>query len=125
MAVQKQDGLHTEIGESAADLRNMEGRFAAWDANGKLVLCGAGGRIAGVISQGREIGKHTSLNTKGNPILRVVAGAAIAINARVCSDAAGKAVAGLTNSFGYVKKAVSGADVTAEVIPEFYDADGA
>lgn len=125
MAVQKQDGLFTGQGVSAVDLRGKEDYFCATDANGAIVLAGNGGRIAGVISQGREIGKHTSFNTKGNPILRVIAGAAIAINARVQSDANGAAIAGLNNSFGWARKAVSGAGVIVEVVPEFYDADGA
>ena len=125
MAVQKQDGLHTDVGESAVDLRGKENLFAADNNDGKLVVAGAGARIRGVISEGKPAGKHTSINTPGNPILRVIAGAAIAKDQRVNSDAQGRAVPGLNNSFGYARKAVSGEGVMAEIVPQFYDADGA
>lgn len=125
MAKQKQDGLHTDVALSGADLRGKEMLFAKRDGTGKLVLCGAGDRADGVISEGRNIGAHTSINTDGNPILRVIAGAALAQNARVQSNAASQAVPGLNNSFGRVRKAVSGIGVTAEIIPDRYDADGA
>ena len=125
MAVQKQDGLHTDVAESAVDLTGKEDFFCSRDANGRLVLTGAAGRIDGVISEGRPVGKHTSFNTAGNPILRVVAGAAIARNARVASDAQGRAVTGLGNSFGRARKPVAAAGEIVEIIPEFYDADGA
>ena len=125
MAVQKQDGLHTDVGRSGADLTGKENLFAMDDNNGDLVVATAGARIRGVISEGKPQGKHTSINTKGNPILRVIAGAAIAKDQRVASDAQGRAVPGLNNSFGYARKAVSGAGVMAEIIPEFFDADGA
>lgn len=125
MAVQKQDGLHTDTAVGAVDLTGKEEYFCSRDANGELVITGAAGRIDGVISEGKIAGKHSSFNTPGNPILRVIAGAAIAQNARVCSDATGRAVTGLTNSFGRARKAVSAAGVIAEIIPEYYDADGA
>ena len=125
MAVQKQDGLHTDSGRSGVDLRGKENRFAAHDNNGDLVVAGAGARIQGVISEGKPLGKHSSINTKGNPILRVLAGAAIAKDQRVNSDAEGRAVPGLNNSYGYARKAVSGANVMAEIVPELFDADGA
>lgn len=125
MAVQKQDGLHTDVGASAVDLTGQENRFCSRDANGQIVVTGNGAYAAGVISEGKPQGKHTSFNTDGNPILRVIAGGAIAQNARVQSDAQGRAVAGLSNSFGRARKAVSGAGVMAEIIPDRFDADGA
>ena len=69
MTVQKQDGLHTDVGESAVDLRGKEDCFCALDATGKVVLAGNGTKISGVISEGRDAGQHTSFNTDGNPIL--------------------------------------------------------
>lgn len=100
MAVQKQDGLFTQTGESASDLRGKEFYFAARDANGKFALAGDGGAIVGVISEGRDTGYHTSVNTKGNPILKVIAGSAITRGDAVQSDASGKAKTGSTNSIG-------------------------
>lgn len=117
MAVQKQDGLHTDVGESAADLRGKETFFCKRDGTGKIVLCGAAEFADGVISEGRNVGYHTSFNTDGNPILRVTAGAPIAQNAYVSSDADGKAVTGTINVFGRARKAVLAAGSIAEIIP--------
>lgn len=125
MAVQKQDGLHTDVAESAVDLKGKEMLAVTRGNDGKVNLSGAGAYVDGIISEGKPAGKHTSFNTDGNPILRWIAGGAIAQNARVCSDAQGRCVAGLTNSFGRARKAVSGAGVVAEIIPDRFDADGA
>lgn len=100
MAVQKTDGLFTLTGESASDLTGKEFYFAARDANGKFTLAGDGGAIVGVISEGRATGYHTSVNTGGNPILKAIAGSAIARGDAVQSDANGKAKTGSTNSIG-------------------------
>lgn len=115
MTVQKQDGLHTDVGESGEDLRGKEDYLCKRHTDGTVRLAGAGDVIAGVISQGRETGYHTSYNTPGNPILRVIAGEAIAVAAEVCAGAGGKLVAGSTNPIGKTRKAVSAANVIAEV----------
>lgn len=126
MAVAKQDGLHTDVAASAVDLRGKEDRFCALDANGKVTLAGNGTKISGIISEGKNVGKHTSFNTDGNPILRVIAGGAINPGARVQSDANGAAVAGLNNSFGrYRGTAACVAGQVISIIPERFDADGA
>lgn len=117
MAVQKQDGLHTDVAKGAVDLRGKEMLFCRRNNNGELVLCGAGEYADGVISEGKPAGYHTSFNTDGNPILRVIGGAALAQNALVSSDAQGRAVVGTANVFGRVRKATSGAGVVAEIIP--------
>ena len=106
MAVQKVDGLFTQTGESASDLRDKEFYFATRDANGKFALAGDGGSVVGVISEGRNTGYYTSVNTKGNPILKAIAGATIARGDSVQSDANGKAKTGSTNPVG---TAISGA----------------
>lgn len=125
MAVQKQDGLFTDVAKSAVDLTDKEQLFISVAADGTGNLTAAGARIDGVISRGMPAGKHTSFNTPGNPILRVMAGAAIAAKQRVCSDAQGRAVPGLTNSFGYAREAADAAGVIIAIVPQFYDADGA
>lgn len=117
MAVQKQDGLHTDVALSGADLRGKEMLFAKRDANNALVLAGAGDHISGVISEGKNVGFHTTINLHGNPILRVIAGAALAADQEVCSDAQGRAVPGQQGIWGRARKAVSGAGVTAEIEP--------
>jgi hypothetical protein len=103
MAVQKQDGLHTDVGESSESLVGKEFYFCTRNANGTISLCGDGGAIAGVISEGRIAGKHTSFNTRGNPILKVIAGSNIARGAAVQSDNDGKASAGSTKPFGIAR----------------------
>lgn len=117
MARQKQDGLHTDVGESHVDLRGKEDHFCTRRADGKIEITGAAGYADGVISEGRPAGKHTSFNTPGNPILRVKAGAALARGALVVSDATGRAVAGTTNVFGKVRNPVGAADEIVEIIP--------
>ena len=100
MAYQKVDGLFTLSGESASDLSGKEFYFAKRDANGKFDLCGDGGASVGVISEGKAAGYHTSVNTKGNPVLKVIAGSTITIGDSVQSDANGKAKTGSTNAMG-------------------------
>lgn len=105
MAVQKQDGLHTDVMESATDLTGKEDLFVTRNSEGKAELCGEGEVIAGVISEGRAAGYHTSYNTKGNPILRVTAGEALAVGTEVQSNSAGQAMAGSTNPIGKTRSA--------------------
>jgi hypothetical protein len=125
MTVQKQDGLHTDVVESAVDLKGKEGLALTRGADGRGNVSGAGAYVDGIISEGKWAGGHTSINTDGNPILRWIAGAAIARGQRVCSDAQGRCVPGLTNSFGKARKAVAAAGIVAAIIPDRYDADGA
>jgi len=117
MAVQKQDGLHTDVAVSAADLRGKEMRFCTKGADGKVNVSGAGAYIDGVISEGKPQDYHTSFNTDGNPILRVLAGSALARNDLVASDAQGRAVVGTANVFGKVRNPVAAADEVVEIIP--------
>lgn len=107
MAVQKQDGLHTDTGESASDLTDKEFYFCKRNSSGTIELCGSGDAISGVISEGRTTGKHTSFNTRGNPILKAIAGTAITIGQKVQSDAAGKAMPGDVNDIGTARNNVN------------------
>lgn len=100
MAVQKQDGLHTDTGVAASDQTGLEFRFCKRQGDGTIEICGDGEVIAGVISEGKKAGYHTSFNTKGNPILKVTAAAAIGRGQQVQSATGGKAKAGAANSFG-------------------------
>jgi hypothetical protein len=118
MSVQKQDGLHTDVAESNIDLRGKEDLFCTRRSDGKLELTGAGGVIHGVISEGRQVGKHTSYNTLGNPILRVQAGGAITAGQEVQSNGGGQAIAGSTNPAGYARNSVGGSGEIVEVSTE-------
>ncbi len=103
MAIQKVDGLHTDVGESNADLTDKEGYFCKRLTTGKIALCAADESIAGVISEGKAVGLHTSFNTRGNPIVKAIAGSAITRGDEVACDANGKAKTGSTNPFGYAR----------------------
>lgn len=115
MSVQKQDGLHTDVGVSSGDLRGKEDLFCMRNSDGTISVATAGAVIAGVISEGRQANKHTSFNTRGNPILRVQAGAALARNTEVQSNGSGQAVSGSTNPFGRTRNAVGGSGEIVEV----------
>ncbi len=98
MAVQRQDGLMTDAKPSAEDLRGKEYCLATRTSTGALALCGAGGKVAGVISEGRNVGYHTSINT-GNQ-LKCIAGGAITANDVIQSDGSGHAITGGSAPFG-------------------------
>lgn len=116
MATQKQDGLFTDVAESASDLTDKEFYFAKRTSAGLFDLCGADEAVAGVISEGRTTGKHTSVNTGGG-WLKVIAGSAITIGQTVACDAAGKAKNGSTNVFGIARNAAAAGEYV-EVIPD-------
>lgn len=118
MAVQKQDGLHTDVGESSVDMTGTEFLFCTRNSDGTISKCGNGGAIAGVVSEGKIAGKHTSFNTLGNPILKVIAGAAIARGAVVQSDANGMAVTGSTKPAGTARNSTSAAGEYVEIATE-------
>jgi Uncharacterized conserved protein (DUF2190) len=107
MAVQRQDGWATDAKESASDLTGKEYCFATRTSAGKFDLCGSGGKIAGVISEGRIAGKHTSINTGGQ--LKAIAGGTIAVGDNVQSDGSGHAITGSSNPCGTaINSAVQG-----------------
>ncbi len=117
MAVQKQDGLFTNVGLSAADLTGKEFLFCKLNTDKTVSLAGSGEAVAGVISEGKIAGKHTSFNTKGNPQLKVISGGAIAVNAAVQSGANGVAISGGTNAWGKALSASGGAGEVVTIEP--------
>lgn len=114
MAVQRQDGWAADAAESAEDLTGKEMYLCARTSTGKVRICGEGEVVAGVISEGRVAGAHTSFNTGGHP-LKVVAGDPITAGDKVQSDSSGRAVTGTTNSFGIARNTVNAAGVIVEV----------
>lgn len=92
MAVTRQVGSQTDAKPSNSDLSGKEYRFAKRvNAGGesRFDLAGLGQQVAGVISEGKPVGQHTSVDT-GNQ-LKVVAAANIAPGDYVSSDANGAA----------------------------------
>lgn len=93
MAVTRQVGSQTDAKPSNADLRGKEFLFAKRvnvGGESRFDVAGAGEQVAGVISEGRNVGRSTSVDT-GNQ-LKVAAGAAVNPGDYVASDAAGKAI---------------------------------
>lgn len=118
MAVERFTGSQTDAKPSVVDLTGKEFFLAAAVAGG-FQLAGLGGKVVGVISEGKAIGLHTSVKT-GNQV-KAIAGAAIAVGDSVTSDAAGKvrvAAAG-HQVFGRAKSAAANGElVTIEVTQE-------
>lgn len=94
MAVTRQVGSQTDCKASAVDLTGKEFRFAKRVNDGgesKFAVAGLGEQVAGVISEGKPVGQHTSVDT-GNQ-LKVEASAAIAPATKIASTADGRAKA--------------------------------
>lgn len=109
MTTERFTGSQTDSALSTVDLTGKE-FFAAKRVAGGFALCGAGDYCDGVISEGKAVGLHSSIKT-GNQ-LKAVAGAAIAVGAKVTTNAAGKfvtATAG-TEVFGTARTAAAAAD---------------
>lgn len=87
MAVERFTGSQTDAKPSTVDLTGKE-FFLAKRVAGGFALAGLGEKVAGVISEGKAVGAHTSIKT-GNQ-LKALAGAAIAVGDKLASDAAGK-----------------------------------
>lgn len=110
MATERFTGHQTDAVISAADLTDKE-YFAAKRTSSGLALCGAGDTCDGVISEGKAAGLHSSIKT-GNQ-LKAIAGAAVAIGAKVTPNAAGKFITATsgTEVFGTAITAAGAADV--------------
>lgn len=87
MAVERFTGSQTDAKPSAVDLTGKE-FFLAKRVAGGFALAALGEKVAGVISEGKPVGQHSSIKT-GNQ-LKAIAGAAIAVDDKLASDANGK-----------------------------------
>jgi hypothetical protein len=121
MAVTRHTGSQKDALESAVDLTGKEFFLATIDGNGRVNLAGAGGRVVGVINEGKKVGLHSSFHT-GNQ-LKAVAGAAINEGDKLASDAAGKVkvAAGGQFVFGTAKSAAA----NGELVEFYMDQEGA
>ncbi len=117
MATQKQDGLFTDTAVGGADLTGKEFLFCTRETDGTITLADAGEVIAGVISEGKAAGLHSSFNTGGG-WLKVIAAGVIAIGDQVQAGANGKAISGATNNFGRARSATSADGQLVEVVPD-------
>lgn len=87
MATERFTGSQTDTVLSDIDLRDKEFYALKRTATGGT-LCGAGDHCDGVISEGKAAGLHTSIKT-GNQV-KAIAGAAVAVGAKVTPNADGK-----------------------------------
>ncbi len=110
MAVERFTGSQTDAVPGAVDLTGKE-YYAAKRTTGGLNLCGAGDTCDGVISEGKPAGLSSSIKT-GNQV-KAIAGAAVAVGAKVTPNASAKFVTATsgTEVFGTAISAASGADV--------------
>lgn len=110
MATERFTGSQTDAHPGAVDLTGKE-FFAAKRTSTGLNLCGAGEHCDGVISEGKAAGLSSSIKT-GNQ-LKAVAGAAVAVGAKVTPDANGKFITAVAGDqvFGTAITAAGAADV--------------
>jgi hypothetical protein len=110
MATERFTGSQTDAVPGAVDLTGKE-FYAAKRTAGGLNLCGAGDHCDGVISEGKVAGLSSSIKT-GNQV-KAIAGAAIAVGAKVTPDANAKFITATsgTEVFGTAMVAASGANV--------------
>lgn len=107
MATERKIGSGMDTAKSAADL-SSKNRFLVKRVAAGIALCAAGEYVAGVLVEGKAIGLHNTFATSNQ--VKALAGAAIAVGAKVSSDANGKlrtAVAG-DNVLGIAASAAAG-----------------
>ena len=109
MAVTREDSAFADAKIGAADLSEKVHYLATIDSDGKFAVCGNQGIVAGVITEGKAAGFHSTVSR--GPKVKVIAGGTITAGQRVESDASGKAVAGTTAPFGVACKAASASEI--------------
>lgn len=107
MAVTRLTGSQTDAKPSTVDLTGKE-LFLAKRVAGGFALAGLGEKVAGVIQEGKAVGLHTSITT-GNQ-QKAIAGAVIAVDDELSSDAAGKVRVAAAGHFVFAR-AISAAQV--------------
>lgn len=106
---------------AGADLSAQQYHFVTFDASNNVVLPAAGVKCIGVLQNKPALGYACTIAKSG--ISKVVAGAAIAINDDIATDATGRAVPAVAGNrrLGKARMAATGAGI---VIPVALDADG-
>lgn len=110
MAVERFTGSQTDTGLSDVDLTDKEFFAVKRTTAGGVTLCGAGDHCSGVVSEGKAAGLHTSFKT-GNQ-LKAIAGAAVAVGAKVTPDGNAKFITATTGTevFGTAISAANAAN---------------
>lgn len=110
MTTERFTGSQTDTMPGAADLTGKE-FYAVKRTAGGLALCGAGDDCDGVLSEGKVAGLSSSFKT-GNQI-KAIAGADVAVGARVTPNVAAKFVTAVAGDsvFGRAISAAGAANV--------------
>lgn len=110
MATERFTGSQTDTMLGAVDLTGKE-YYAAKRTAAGLDLAGAGENVDGIISEGKAVGLHSTIKT-GNQ-LKGIAGAEVAVGAKVMSDDNGKFITATAANhvFGTAITAAGAADV--------------
>ena len=94
---------------AGAGLSAAQYRFVALNANGEVLLAGAGDKAIGVLQNDPLQGQAATVQVLG--ISKVVAGGAINIGDYVASDASGKAKAAVASSANTTTGAITGSHI--------------
>jgi hypothetical protein len=119
MATTRFTGAQNDALPSVTDLRGKEFHLAKVTAAG-VTLAGLGEKVAGVISEGKNIGLHSSFHT-GNQ-LKAVADVAIAVGDKLASSADGQVKVAAANQFVF-GTAKTAADA-GEMVEFYMDQEG-
>lgn len=120
MAVSRVHGLARDAAIAAADLSDALYLFCVRNTSGQIALAGAGAEVAGVIYETNTAGRPVTfaMAGSGNNIVKVVAGAAVAANAKVMSNAQGRAVTATAGNaaVGVARNSVAAAGDILEIV---------
>jgi Uncharacterized conserved protein (DUF2190) len=102
---------------AGADLSLSQYRFVARDGSGNIVRAGAGAAVYGVLENHPKINQHAHVFFREGTYCLVVSGAAFARDAKLVSDAQGRAIdAGVTAGTNYVAIAEEAATAADQIV---------
>lgn len=121
MAVSKVHGAQRDAAISGVDLSDSLYRFCVKNASKQVVLPAAGAEVVGVIYGAGRLGRPTTFAMAGTgSIVKVEAGAAIAVNAKIMTNASGQAVTATTGNAA-VGLARSSAAAAGDIIEMYFN----
>lgn len=116
MAVSKVGPFARDAAIAAVDLSNSLYLFVTKNPAGQLVLPTAQGDVVGVVYETNAINRPvTFAMADTGAIVKVVAGAALAVGAKVAAAADGRAIAATGNGVGVVRTAAAAANDIVEI----------
>jgi Uncharacterized conserved protein (DUF2190) len=102
---------------AGADLSLSQYRMVTRDGSGNIVRAGAGASVYGILENNPTVGRHANVCFREGAYFLVVSGAAFARDAKLTSDAQGRAVdAGGTAGTNYVLIAEEAATAADQIV---------